>query len=286
MDSKKDDLKNLKKEVNEKFLSWGRVKKFGKSPLSITIGSCTLVGITLVAFRIYVQFVIPITIVFIINNGPVGLPDSTISGSSTSIRPQDVKTREGEQNKIVGHECLSVDKSVPCDTMHDAEVIVSDSSCGSEVLINYLDGKPMVDTISPGISYEPSSDNSVCKIKFPILLQDSIEGKWKEPSSHQLPELRSCFNPDRVDQVVGCNEPHTGEVVYSRSGGDGTNLSCDEKAVDYMDSDKEKWQDTLKTEEVEYNGSWLCVAKTRNNNLLDSTLRSLRTRKIETKPRQ
>ena len=53
-----------------------------------------------------------------------------------------------------------------------------------------------------------------------------------------------------------------------------------------IDADEEKWQDTLKTEGIEYNGSWLCVARTRNDNLLDGTLRSLRAQKIKTKPRQ
>ena len=190
-------------------------------------------------------------------------------------------------NSTAERKCFWEDNSVPCDTSHNSEVITGISNCDSGELVRYLGGIANVDTFSPGISYELNSNNSSeCKVTFPVSLRESIEGKWREPSLRQLPELRSCFNPDRADSIVGCNELHTGEVVYSQSGSDGTNLLCDMKAADYMDSDKEKWQDTLKTEEVEYNGSWLCVAKTRNNNLLDSTLRSLRTRKIETKPRQ
>lgn len=194
-------------------------------------------------------------------------------------------SKENIQQTVQG--CSLLDSAVPCDMKHDSEVISNVSNCESDAVLNYLGGTPFVDTISPGISFESDADNSSkCKVTFPVSVEGSIKGRWQEPSLHQLPELRSCFNPDRADQIVGCNEPHTGEVVYSQSNSDEADLSCDMKAVDYIDADEEKWQDTLKTEGIEYNGSWLCVARTRNDNLLDGTLRSLRAQKIKTKPRQ
>ena len=198
--------------------------------------------------------------------------------NATNIR--DNKPQEPRQDS--GQICLSSDVPVPCDTSHNGEMIVNASSCGPGVLVNYLGGIVKVDTPTPGISYESTPDG--CRVKFPFSLEESVDGKWQD-ASRQLPELRSCFNPDRADQFVSCGEPHTGEVVYHQPDGDSTHLSCDAKAVDYMKTEKGKWEDTLETKGIEDNGSWICVAKTRNDNLLDGTLRSLGTQKIKTKPR-
>ena len=178
--------------------------------------------------------------------------------------------------------CLSSDVPVPCDTSHNGEMIVNASSCDPGVLVNYLGGIVSVDTPMSGISYESTPKG--CRVKFPFYLEESVDGKWQD-ASRQLPELRSCFNPDRADQFVSCGEPHTGEVVYHQPDGDSAHLLCDAKAVDYMKTEKRKWEDILETKGIEDNGSWICVAETRNDNLLDGTLRSLGTQKIKTKPR-
>ena len=209
---------------------------------------------------------------------------STVVSLQSGVVQSPLNGRSQESKMVTSQECLSSEKVVPCDTTHDSEVIANASSCDSDALVGYLGGKDGVDTLAFGISYEPGLISDACKVKFPFSLEESVEGKWVADLRH-LPGLRSCFNPDRADQVVGCNEPHTGEVVYSQSGGDGANLSCDAKAADYMDANKDKWQDMLKTKGIEHNGSWLCVAKTRNNNFLDGTLRSLGSQKIKTKPR-
>ena len=272
MSAEKNEIENSKGSDVGGFLSWEKIKKLGVSLLPLTLCSFTIFGIS-----------IPITIINDSNRDSRDniLSSQTMDTSSVANVPQiegSQKTSDGS-----GQKCLSSSETaVPCDTQHDGEVISSVSSCGSDVLVNYMGGNVAVDTLSPGISYEPIS--SGCKVSFPYSLEESVEGKWVADLRH-LPGLRSCFNPDRADQVVGCNEPHTGEVVYSQSGGDGANLSCDAKAADYMDANKDKWQDMLKTEGIEHNGSWLCVAKTRNNNFLDGTLRSLGSQKIKTKPR-
>jgi len=272
MGGEKNEIEDSKERDVDRFSIWEKLKKIRASLFPLTLCAFTLIGI-------------PITINIFIDSDDDSrdgvLSSQTMDTSSVANVPQiegSQKTSDGS-----GQKCLSSSETaVPCDTQHDGEVISSVSSCGSDVLVNYMGGNVAVDTLSPGISYEPIS--SGCKVSFPYSLEESVEGKWVADLRH-LPGLRSCFNPDRADQVVGCNEPHTGEVVYSQSGGDGANLSCDAKAADYMDANKDKWQDMLKTEGIEHNGSWLCVAKTRNNNFLDGTLRSLGSQKIKTKPR-
>lgn len=209
--------------------------------------------------------------------------------SSAASSPQDDNIQSSQSNQHAGldkapaQRCLLSDTPVPCDTSHDSEVIVNASTCDADALVSYLAGIVKVDTLSPGISYESTSDG--CQVNFPFSLTGSVDGKWRD-ASRELPELRSCFNPDRADQFVSCGEPHIGEVVYNQSDGDSTHLSCEVKAEDYMKAEKERWQDTLTTEEITHDGTWLCVAKTRNDNLLDGTLRSLGTQRIKTKPHQ
>jgi len=107
-------------------------------------------------------------------------------------------SKENIQQTVQG--CSLLDSAVPCDMKHDSEVISNVSNCESDAVLNYLGGTPFVDTISPGISFESDADNSSkCKVTFPVSVEGSIKGRWQEPSLHQLPELRSCFNPDRAD---------------------------------------------------------------------------------------
>ena len=133
----------------------GKNKKLGVSLLPLTLCSFTIFGIS-----------IPITIINDSNRDSRDdvLSSQTMDTSSVANVPQiegSQKTNDGS-----GQKCLSAsDTAVPCDTQHDGEVISSVSSCGSDVLVNYLGGNVAVDTLSPGISYEPISNG--CKVSFP-----------------------------------------------------------------------------------------------------------------------
>ena len=201
--------------------------------------------------------------------------ESASSGASSAGVTQDSAPLKSNMETTPGT-CLSSDGSAPCDTPHTQEVIGNASKCNKNTLIDYLDGSTMIDILSPAIHVK--TQGASCIASWPQPIERSAKGIWSEEYTKEPSQFRACFIGDQASNpLAGCNEKHTGQIVYEQSKDSTGNLACERRATEFMNSEKHRWNSDLKIDDFSSaDGKRYCVAKTRNDSTLDVELRDIR----------
>ena len=203
----------------------------------------------------------------------VGFPETVIN--SENLRPN-----PGHQT--LESQCFMDDAPVPCSEAHNREVVDSGQTCDKSTLLSYLAPRaPESEVLSPTLRYD-QTDRS-CIVSFPFEVTSSLKGKWKD-DLRSVPELRACYVGDeRSAAMVGCDEPHNGEVVHAQDPSSPSSYDCDERTYSYLNAPKEKWSHVLIAKSVSEEHWRGCVAITRDGSWLRSPLRNIHTTSIDTK---
>lgn len=179
--------------------------------------------------------------------------------------------------------CLQEGSPVPCDTLHNQEVIsAAGASCDFAALYAYVAGNLSIDYFAPSV--EVSQADGGCIARFPDR-QSSIKNIWKESGS-ELDSLRACFAGEQANpQFVDCSQPHVGEVVYAQGLSATGSMECESKAEEYTNTPLYKWKNELEVKVYEDPGEGLrrCVLSSRNGGEIETGLRNLRSGKVEIK---
>lgn len=174
--------------------------------------------------------------------------------------------------------CLTGESPIPCDTIHNREVIGYGNNCTLDLAYEYTKGNPSYDFFAPEVSIE--SLNDLCILTIPHR-ESSIHAAWASTSSG-LDSLRLCFAGEQASaRFVNCSESHIGEIVYQQSAQDSSQLNCESRAEEYANLQRKFWQNDLKVSQHQSNDKFYCILETRNGKDLKTQLRNVGNSKIE-----
>lgn len=202
---------------------------------------------------------------------------STESPSPSIASTESALVSPSEASALREGICFGEDRTVPCDTPHNREIIGVESDCSLDTAYRYIQGNPAYDFFTPSVKTE--SLEGYCLLTTPER-SSSVLGLWSSPPV-ELDSLRLCFAGHQArPSFIGCNEKHVGEVIHRQNKTDSTPLDCVSRAEEYTGKKQDSWRDILKVTPLPTEDAFYCVLESRNGKNLLTQLRQLENRKI------
>lgn len=222
------------------------------------------------------------SVIFGVNGWQKSAPEiNSHPATSSPKNPIAGVTSEESQELLSIGTCLGAEgQVVSCDTLHEAEIIGPSDNCNLDAVIHYLGGDPDLDVVSTSLKVTESDDSCILQVE-----NKQVSASFKDAlflSSGVT--LRECFDK-RSNQFVSCGENHTGEVVARVPADSAEPLDCEAKADQYMGQKFASRHDELTFDKIPTSTAQRCVVSVRTDNRwLDTSLRGLGTKALETRP--
>lgn len=204
-------------------------------------------------------------------------PTATSAGESSG--PDSNERRETNDPAAFNTgDCLQLSKKntrlADCETEHNAQIIGVSGECTSNALLRFLGGTPDIDVVRADVTVQSGPDNRcIAALPEEFDVRYSLENALASTNSESF---RQCYD-ELLGQGVGCEQPHTGEVVKVLPADSSGSLNCAAAAERYMGLPVAEVSDDLAVAPRTNDGDSLkyCLVSVKGSNSLTSTIRDL-----------
>jgi hypothetical protein len=204
-------------------------------------------------------------------------PSTTLTDPSSPESATSVPVRA----MAVG-DCLGEDQhTVPCTAVHQFEVVAIDTpDCNAGVAMPYLAGNPDLDVVQARFVLDAGT---ACLVgnATDTDRSSSVKGILAISAGAAGDSFRLCRDDRSSPTDVGCDVPHTGELVGSPAGTVPDQSGCEAAASSYLNLTFNDVSDRLKVTVLPTSnptdGLPHCVIAVRGNEVLTTSIRNVRT---------